>query len=514
MKRCELGFSGLIVLISMLFSSIASGQDALMRARWLRLETDNFVFISQQSARETQNFANTLENWRQIAASVISNQSRFPKASVPNLVYLFDELSDFQRFSYATEPASFAPSPRANYMAIVASDAKAHTIAFHHYVHFLVRNFSDLRLPRWYEEALAGYLSRIQLGGSEIEIEQYTADENRLLADLSETFSMDRLLFRDSALASPRVIQIANLKSEALLYYLLHGSTEPEFPDRRAQLQRYLDLLLEGRNARFAYDQAFDVTPAQLDAELENYLRSSTRPQVSLRLMTPPDQTYSPTPLTGAPLAIALAEIALNSGQFETAQGLFEVAMAADTGFARSYSGLGDALRMQELDGMDQTVSSYFDRALALAPENALIQLDHGEYWESELLDCEKVWPAAQRRQILADMQSRFTQALALAPDSPEANLAMAQLYLFSEMDWQQGVSYQQRAFALLPAETFVMEQAVRYAIAADKYDEAERLIEELAQPIHFWGEQQWVTALRERLLKKRRNEPYDACAN
>jgi tetratricopeptide (TPR) repeat protein len=213
-------------------------------------------------------------------------------------------------------------------------------------------------------------------------------------------------------------------------------------------------------------------------------------------------------------LAIALAEIALNSGQFETAQGLFEVAMAADTGFARSYSGLGDALRMQELDGMDQTVSSYFDRALALAPENALIQLDHGEYWESELLDCEKVWPAAQRRQILADMQSRFTQALALAPDSPEANLAMAQLYLFSEMDWQQGVSYQQRAFALLPAETFVMEQAVRYAIAADKYDEAERLIEELAQPIHFWGEQQWVTALRERLLKKRRNEPYDACAN
>ena len=68
-------------------------------------------------------------------------------------------------------------------------------------------------------------------------------------------------------------------------------------------------------------------------------------------------------------------------------------------------------------------------------------------------------------------------------------------------------------ADSLLPADSFIMEQAVRYAIAADDYERASRLIEEMAQPIHFFGEPEYVTNLRERLLRKRRNEPYDVCA-
>lgn len=512
MKTRESGLSRLLLLISLMLAGTTWGQESLLQDRWLRLDTENFVFISQVSARETGQIANKLENWRQVAAST-SGRGSFPRAPVPNYVYLFEDLESFQRFSYATESASFSPSPRANFMALVAGDDDSSTIGFHHYVHFLVRNFSDLRLPRWYEEGLAGYISRMQVDGDTIEVERFSAEENRIMAQLSETFSMDRLLYRDSALASPRVIQIANLKSETLLYYLLHGSEEAEFPDRRGQLQGYLDLLLTGRNDRFSFDQAFDVTTQQLDAEFANYLLTSARPRVTLQALTPrADREYDPVPLARGPLAILLAELALNSGQFEAAQTLFEAAKDAE--LARGYSGLGDALRMQELAGIDQLVSGYFDRAVSLSPDDATIQLDHGEYWESELLDCAKVWPAAQRSEILDGMQVRYTRALELNPESPEANLAMAQVFLFPEMDWQQGRPFQRRAFALLPADTFIMEQAARYAIAADDYDEAERLIDELAQPIHFWGEQEWVTALRERLLRKRRNEPYDECSN
>jgi hypothetical protein len=88
----------------------------------------------------------------------------------------------------------------------------------------------------------------------------------------------------------------------------------------------------------------------------------------------------------------------------------------------------------------------------------------------------------------------------------------MGEYYLLQGNDWEQGVSYQQRAFELLPADGFIMEQAVRYAIAADQFDEAARLITELAQPIHFFGEPGWVTQLRERLLRKRRGEAYGVC--
>jgi hypothetical protein len=57
-----------------------------------------------------------------------------------------------------------------------------------------------------------------------------------------------------------------------------------------------------------------------------------------------------------------------------------------------------------------------------------------------------------------------------------------------------------------------MMDQAVRYAIAAADYVDAERLISELALPIHYFGEPGWVADLRERLLRKRRGEPYNEC--
>jgi hypothetical protein len=101
-----------------------------------------------------------------------------------------------------------------------------------------------------------------------------------------------------------------------------------------------------------------------------------------------------------------------------------------------------------------------------------------------------------------------------MAPDNPEVNLAMAQFYLFPEQDWRLGVSYQEKAFAALPADSFIMEQAAKYAIAANEFDYAEQLISEMAQPLHFYGEPDYVSGLRIRLLKKRRNEPYDACVD
>jgi hypothetical protein len=208
-----------------------------------------------------------------------------------------------------------------------------------------------------------------------------------------------------------------------------------------------------------------------------------------------------------------LGELGLNSGAAENAQLYFQAAIDSGNEIARSYSGLGDALRFQDLEGRDQEIVGYMEAAVATAPEDPFILMDYGEYWESELQDCDKDYPENQRRLILADITDHFERALAIVPTSPEVNLAMGQLYLFEELDWQSGAEYQRRAFAQLPADSFIMEQAIKYAIAADEYEEAERLIDEMAQPIHTYGEPQFVSDLRLRLLRKRRNEPYDACA-
>ncbi|MBL4573043.1 MAG: hypothetical protein JKY86_08210, partial [Gammaproteobacteria bacterium] len=271
--------------------------------------------------------------------------------------------------------------------------------------------------------------------------------------------------------------------------------------------------LLEGRNPRYAYDRSFEITTAQLDDELHYYLLNSQRPAGSIQAdFLLEAELLGGRPFEGAPLASALGELALNSGNAQVAKQMFEMALQQDAGFARGLSGIGDALRMSETAGMDQRIARYFIEAAELAPQDPTILLDYGEYWESELEDCENLWPISQRRLITADVYEYFNRAVEIKPQSPEANLAMAEYYLLQGNDWRQGVSYQRRAFELLPADTFILEQAALYAIAADRFDEAARLIAELAQPIHFFGEPRWVTELRERLLRKRRGEADDVC--
>lgn len=503
----------LLLALCLLLPASGTAQEEVLDERWVELRSDNFHIYSQQSARQTRRIASELEVWRQAASYAISGVDSFSKANVPNLVYLFDDVQTLQTFVATEAPAFFSPSPRANFLAVAVDDEGSISLGFHHYAHFLVRNFNDLRLPRWYEEGLAGYIARMKIDGDDVEFERFRSENNEVMVSISETLSMDRLLYSDAALASPRMIQIANLKSSSLLHYMLHAYEEEGFIDRREQLESYLGFLLEGRNPRYAFDRSFDVTTEQLDEEFHHYLLNSRRPPGTVRTGTlrEPTNLESGT-LEGAALASALAELALNSGNFEIAQRLFENATSQDQTFARGLSGIGDALRMQELEGMDQRIARYFIEAAELAPQASNILLDYGEYWESELEDCENQWPPGQRETITADVYEYFARAVQLTPQSPEANLAMGEYFLLPGNDWTEGVAYQRKAFELLPADTFIMEQAVRYAIEAEQYDEAERLITELAQPIHYFGEPGWVSDLRVRLLRKRRGELYNPC--
>ncbi len=513
-RRSLMCLLNLVLLLSPFVSAQGQSlQEQSLRERWLEVRSDNFHFYSQLSSHETSRFANEFELWRQVAAFAIAGVNNFPKANVPNYVYLFGDVETLQAFVSTNDPAFFSPTPRANFMALAMNEESSIGLGFHHYVHFLVRNFSDLRLPRWYEEGLAGYIARMKINGKNVEFDRFRREGNETLTTLSETLPMDRLLYSDDALASPRMIQIANIKSSTLLHYLLHAYEEEGFIDRREQLQNYLRLLLDGRNPRYAYDRSFDVTTSQLDDEFHQYLIDTQRPAGSIETGMPAQpENIESGPIEGAILASALAELALNSGDFEVAQTMFQAVIDRDGEAARGLSGLGDALRMQELEGIDQRIARYFIEAVELAPRDVNILLDYGEYWEAELGDCENNWPAGQRESILAEIHQFFEQALQLAPQNPEVNLAMGQYYLLEGNDWQQGLVYQQRAFDLLPADTFIMEQAVRYAISADQYEQAEDLINELAQPTHFYGEPGWVTDLRERLLRKRRGEIYSEC--
>jgi tetratricopeptide (TPR) repeat protein len=509
---CGLGMG----LVGVLATTTSAGaQEELLSERWFFAETVHFKVYSQLSSRQTSQFITELELWRQLAAKVIQGEAPLPKANVPNHVYFFSNTENFQHFSTSSDMAFFHSTPRANFMAYVPRNESSRKAVLHQYGHFLQNNFGSLQVPRWYEEGMASYLSRLSLTRAKPELERVSDRANELMAGLNMELSMERFLYSDEALASPRLIQIANLKSEALLHFLLHGYQEDQFVDRRDQLREYLEYLYVGRNHRFAFDLAFGITTAQLEQEFERYLSESLRPEgvVDTEPLQLPAEV-EPEAIEVPALTLMLGELALNSSRIEMAEFFFKKIIEGEDAIARAYSGLADALRFQSRAGRDQEIAGYFELALKLAPDNPDILLDYGEYWESELQDCEKFYPQVQRQQVMEDIKQKFLQAMLLRENDAEVQLALAEYYLLEGQDWMLGRAHQEQAFSLLPADGFIMEASVKYAIAAQEFDKAERLIVEMSQPIHFFGEPIYVTALRNQLASRRRGENFDACTD
>tara|TARA_R100001377_G_scaffold79480_1_gene57793 strand:- start:110 stop:1639 length:1530 start_codon:yes stop_codon:yes gene_type:complete len=492
----------------------------LSTQRWFASATNNFILYSQLSQRQTERRANALEHWRAAALQVLGVAGTQAQDPIKTYLYLFDEEDDYLLFAESNDAAYFYSSPRANFIIARNSDAGI-DMAKHHYAHFLINN-RPIGLPRWFEEGMSQYLSRLEPAGRDAELRGFSADDYRLIAALNGDLALDDLLYDDASLASPRLIQIANLKAAFFVHFLRHGQQRAGFDDLRGHLQDYLALLQQGRSERFAYDQAFELPVRSLAQEFERFVQEGQRRGDSDQdiFEIAPQGEFEAYEVGQEEIDLALAEISLHSARFRLSAYFFEHLLQEGRGGGRASSGLADAKRMlaEESDDSADAVTAQelelgYQRALELAPEDFQLHLDFGQYYDSQRENCEEPLSPAQLQRVEQGMTTHFQRALALNPDSAEVNLSNAQLYLFPTMDWQQGRVYQQKAFASLPADTFVLEQAVEYAILANDYDEANALINRMARPMHFWGTPFWIDDLRRKLQAAQRGEAFDPCA-
>lgn len=498
----------------------ADGTD-LPAQRWFASETNNFIIYSQLSERQTALRANALEQWRDAALQVLGVAAPQQADPIKTHLYLFDDTNDYALFAESDDVAYLYSSPRANFI-IAQSGDDGIDMAQHHYAHFLINN-RPTGVPRWLEEGMSQYLSRLEPAGRDVELRGFNAEDYYLMVALSAELPLDNLLYDDAALASPRLIQIANLKAAFFVHFLRHGQLRDGFEDRSDKLQDYLTLLQQGRSERFAFDQAFDLSVRLMAEEFDRYLVEGQRRgdgDLDLFEIARP-QEFEAYEAPREQIQLALAEIALHSARFPIAATYFEGLTQQDNAVGRAFSGLADAKRMQSADpqavsvadSAPQDLELLYLRALEIAPQDYQLHLDFGQHFDSLRDDCDNPLSPAQLQRAQQGMSTHFDAALALNPDSAEVNLSNGQLFLFETMDWRQGLVYQEKAFATLPADTFVLEQAIDYAILAKDYDRANALIDRMARPMHFWGTPFWIRDLRNKLHAAQGGEVFDPCA-
>jgi hypothetical protein len=98
--------------------------------------------------------------------------------------------------------------------------------------------------------------------------------------------------------------------------------------------------LLEGRNPRYAFDQSFSVTTAQLDEEFESYLLTTSNQAGLVRVADLTQlENLEPQRVDAIELGLMMGELALNTGKMEAAELFFEAVIDAESPAPRAYSG-------------------------------------------------------------------------------------------------------------------------------------------------------------------------------
>jgi tetratricopeptide (TPR) repeat protein len=419
---------------------------------WTSVQSKNFLLIGNARERDIRKVAARLEQFREAFLRLLPVEHF--DASVPLTVIVFKDDAAYRPFEplFSGQPAGvagfFQSSPDVDYITLSVDSRhvrRPDALAFHEYVHLLVRN-SFGNAPLWFNEGLAEYYSTFEISngnrkvtlGNPVGTRVQTLRERELLP-LETLFNVE-----DS---SPYYKEqdkrnIFYAESWALVHYLLSGQ-------RRIQLSTYLELLAQGMTVRDAFRQAFQTDFATLETELRAYIRFNNYPQqvITFDKRLELDSLVQSTPLTEAQAQFYLGDLLLHTNRLEESALYLQKAVALDPELATAHASLGMLyMRQNRFD----EAKKHLERA-SLKSENYLVH-----YYYAYVLSREGIGPdtivegyyATEAAQL---MRAELKKAIELAPHFAEAYRLLAFVNLVRDEQLDESIALLKQAIQLSP---------------------------------------------------------------
>jgi len=422
--------------------------------RWTILPNGTLTILGDQSPATLRDIDLQIEQFRQVVGGLIKNAER--PLSVPTVVFVVGSRKSLQSLLplYKGKPASlagyFSQGQDTNHivMTLERFDESA-AVAFHEYTHLLLRNAVQ-SLPLWLNEGLAEYYSTYRL------IERGKA------AVIGRALPEHVLLLRQSYLPIAQLIDvdpsspmynegerrsIFYAESWALAHYLMIAR-----PNGGAAMNAYVAAVAEGRSSLDAFQRAFGATPAELDKELQAYLRQVTFKEYHFSFSDKVGVAEPPPgrALTPGEVEAWLGEAQRRVGRVDEGSPRIERAAAAEPDNATTQMALG-LLRLSQKRGPEAIEA--FSRAATLAPRDFLTQFVCG----ISRVRADPQAPDEQRRQALSTLK----QATMLNGTSSDAWAALAYVQMLSEDTLADAHASIEHAIALSPGR---LDYRLRYA--------------------------------------------------
>ena len=469
-------------------------------AVWIRAETRNFTVFSDADTNTAEALASDLELLHSVLESL--NRDRVAVPPVPTYVFIFRNEESFRPYKLRVggKPAPisgyFLAHPHANFVAVDGSRGdRSRSVVFHEYIHYFVRHNLP-EAPLWFNEGLAEFYSTFQHRGDEaligMQVEHHVdwLRNNDLIpfAKFLETQT-------SSDVYNEKKRQGAfYAQSWALVHMFLTGDQE-----LRENTANYLEALSDTSDPIAALEDAFDLSPRELERKLGEYVRNPTFSYFEQSLVGINEQApLRPRRISRSEALYRLGYLLahFNPARLAEANRHFDAALDVEADFAAAWQGLG---YVQYLRGQHDAADYFYEKSR---------DLDGGDFLTHFLLGLNLTKWSLQERQLgveaqetadaIARAQKALERSASLYPGFAETWATLGATYVGAPEVSERGAVVLEKAHALLPQRSDVTFNLAIVLARLGRRSEAARIIE---GPLAQQADAQTVDRAREGLL-------------
>lgn len=452
---------------------------------WLQVRSKNFNLVGNASEKDIRKVAARLEQFRETFRQLFARTNL--NASIPTNVVVFKSASAYKPFLPRRADGKadtgiagyFQPGEDVNYITLSTEGEDADTFGtiFHEYVHFIVNtNFGKSEVPPWFNEGLAEYYQTFAIEDDQkakLGLPQsnhlYLLQQSKLIP-LETLFKINNYSLHQNGNHSRSIFYA---ESWALMHYLIQGG-------KTEGLNKFLTFALKDVPAEKAFQDAFQMTYAQMERELRKYVEQNSYKYVTVTFKNKLafDAEMQTTPLSEGGSSAYLGDLLYHSNRADDAEAYLQKAVRLEPDSSMANTSLGMVkLRQRKFD----EAKKYLERAISADQKNHLAfynlafllsREDRDEYGYVNSFPAEK---SAKMRELLK-------KAMAINPAFTESYELYAFVNIVNNENLDEAIDYMRKALKYQPGNQRYALRIAEIYLRQNKLAEAAAIAGKIAQ--------------------------------
>ena len=472
------------VLVGLFFALVILFIPAMAKDQWLEVRSKNFLLIGNASEKDIRKVGTRLEQFRETFRQLFT-KTNFT-ASIPTNVIVFKSDSAYKPFKPKRADGKldtfvagyFQPGEDVNYITLSTEGEDADTFGtiFHEYVHFIINtNFGKSDVPPWFNEGLAEYYQTFQIEEDQKVKLGLPQSEHLALLQQTKFIPLDELF----KVSSFQLLQTGNhsrsifyAESWALIHYLIaNGKGEA--------LNTFLSLVLKDTPPEKAFQQAFQITYADMEKALRKYVEQSSYKytMVTFKNKLTFDADMQTVPLDEAGSNAYLGDLLYHVNRTDDAEPYLAAALKILPTMSMANTALGMVkLRQRKYD----EAKDYLEKAIAEDQKNHMAYYDYAYLLSREGRD-EFGYVKSFPPDSAAKMREALRKAIAIKPDFTESYELLAFVNLVNDEQLDESVALLKKALQYQPGNQRYAMRIAEILLHQSKFADASAIASKLA---------------------------------